>query len=87
MDAGAEDRIWSTQLGFRSERGTADTVFVARRVIEDAWATMSGSTMLLALDWAKAFDSVAPDALVTSLKRFGCPNEFVDMVKSICNAR
>eukprot|EP00959_Pyramimonas_sp_CCMP1952_P109559 2291834-Pyramimonas_sp.AAC.1 len=55
--AGAEDRIWQTQFGFRSKRGTADAVFLARRVLEDAWSTRDGKVYFLALDWAKAFDS------------------------------
>eukprot|EP00959_Pyramimonas_sp_CCMP1952_P210845 4412148-Pyramimonas_sp.AAC.1 len=32
--AGAERRIWGAQCGFRSGRGTADALFVARRMIE-----------------------------------------------------
>ena len=43
--------------------------------------------MLLALDWAKAFDSISPEALSVSLKRFGCPSKFVDMVSSIYKDR
>eukprot|EP00959_Pyramimonas_sp_CCMP1952_P466226 9489631-Pyramimonas_sp.AAC.1 len=72
-EAGAEEKIWKTQFGFRSGRGTADAIFLARRVIEEAWATKGGSAALLALDWAKAFDSISPEALSVSLKRFGCP--------------
>ena len=34
-DAGAEQRIWKTQFGFRSGAGTADALFTARRLIED----------------------------------------------------
>eukprot|EP00959_Pyramimonas_sp_CCMP1952_P306210 6408546-Pyramimonas_sp.AAC.1 len=78
-DAGAKDKIWPTQFGFRSKRGTSDAIFVARRVLEDAWATKEGAVHLLALDWAKAFDSVSPAAMETSLRRFGCPAKLVDM--------
>ena len=49
-DAGAEDKIWPTQFGFRSKRGTSDTIFVARRALEDARATKKGTVLLLALD-------------------------------------
>ena len=42
---------------------------------------------MLALDWAKAFDSVSPKALATALVRFGIPGDFVDMVRAIYSQR
>ena len=57
-DAGAEDRIWPTQFGFRSGCGCADALFIARRKVENAWAQKNGNLLILALDWAKAFDSI-----------------------------
>ena len=69
--SGAEERIWSTQFGFRSGRGTADALFIGRCLIEDTWDSESGKLIFLALDWAKAFDSVSPDGLVQALIRFG----------------
>ena len=58
--AGAEKRIWWTQCGFRSQSGTSDAIFIARRRIGETWATKEGSAILFALDWSKAFDSIAP---------------------------
>ena len=81
--AGAEDRIWTTQMGFRSNRGTGDAILVARRLIEHAWATHDGSLLLLSLDWAKAFDSVAPGALVKTMQRFGIPTHFCRVVQTV----
>ena len=49
--AGAEDRAWSTQFGFKSGCGTADAVFLARRIIDKVWDTHDGCALLLALDW------------------------------------
>ena len=43
--------------------------------------------MLLALDWAKAFDSIRPDALLTALRRFGVPEPFSRMVQNIYKNR
>eukprot|EP00959_Pyramimonas_sp_CCMP1952_P362385 7589633-Pyramimonas_sp.AAC.1 len=74
--AGAEERIWTIQFGFRSGRGTADALFIARCLIEDTWVSEAGKLILLALDWAKAFDSVSPDGLVQALVRFGAPEKF-----------
>eukprot|EP00972_Heterocapsa_arctica_P082016 12088560-Heterocapsa_arctica.AAC.1 len=56
-DEGAEQRVWPTQCGFRSGAGTVDALFIARRVLGEAWAKRDGSAVLLALDWAKALDS------------------------------
>ena len=67
--AGAESRIWPTQFGFRSKRGTADALFVARRLLDDAWAAADGKLVLLALDWAKAFDCIEPQSPMIALHR------------------
>ena len=85
--AGAENRIWPTQFGFRRHRGTGDALFVARRIIEDTWARRDGKVIFLALDWARAFDSVSPAALSIALRRFGCPPAFVQMIGSIYSDR
>ena len=34
-EAGAENRIWSTQFGFKRGSGTRDALFVSRRLIEE----------------------------------------------------
>ena len=39
--------------------------------------------ILLALDWAKAFDSISPMGLKVALKRFGCGDHFVEMISGI----
>ena len=53
-DAGFESRIWESQTGFRSKKGSTDAVFVVRRLIELAWETQDGKPICLALDCAKA---------------------------------
>jgi len=85
--AGAETRLWRTQFGFKSKHGTADALFLARRLLEDTWAKNGGQLVLLALDWAKAFDSVSPDSLLTALDRFGVPAKFAAVVKAIYTDR
>ena len=55
--ANAEDRIWSTQYGFKSEVGTGDALFAARRVIDLILASRDTSAILVALDWSKVFDN------------------------------
>ena len=46
-----------------------------------------GKAVFLALDWARAFDSISPDALVRALKRFGIPDDFVSMIQAIYSDR
>jgi len=71
LNAGLDIRLWHTQYGFRKCRGTTDAIFVARRTIETACAQRNGQVSLLALDWAKAFDSLNVESLLDALRRFG----------------
>ena len=86
-DAGAEGRIWPTQFGFRSGCGCADALFISRRKVENAWARKNGNLLLLALDWAKVFDSISPTSLVNAMSRFGIPYHFCSVVCGIYNGR
>ena len=56
---GAENRIWGTQYGFRKGKGIADAILLARRLLEQANQKKDGKPLMLALDWAKAFESLA----------------------------
>ena len=85
--AGAESVLWATQFGFRRRRGTKDALFVARRVLEETLEFQNGRAILLALDWAKAFDSISPTGLSKALARFGLPRFFVEMVEAIYSER
>ena len=83
IKGGADGRIWSTQFGFRPGRGTMDAVFLTRRIVEEANALQDKRLVLLALDWAKAFDSISPYALCRSLRRFGLPTKFLQCIQGI----
>ena len=85
--AGADARIWPTQFGFRTGRGCANALFVARRLLEQTCAAKNGSLVFLALDWAKAFDSISPDGLIVALRRFGIPDGFCAMIHAIYSGR
>ena len=75
--------VFGTQFGFRSGVGTADALFLSRRRIEEAIEAKDCSAVLLALGWAKAFDSISPDSLTLALGRFGLADAFVGMVRGI----
>jgi hypothetical protein len=87
QSAGAEDRLTSTQFGFRRERGTGDAICAVRRHIDLALAQRFGRTAMLALDWAKAFDSINVDAMITALRRFGLPEKILRIVAHIYQDR
>ena len=46
-----------------------------------------GKGVFLALDWAKAFDSISPDAMARALIRFGCPAKLVEIIGEIYKRR
>ena len=85
--AGADARIWPTQFGFRTGRGCADALFVARRLLERTCAAKYGSLVFSAVDWAKAFDSISPDGLIVALRRFGIPDVFCAIIRAIYSGR
>ena len=85
--AGTEDRLYKIQFGLRRKCGTTEAIFAARRHIELAWAGRTSQVSMLALDWAKAFDSIDPAALVVMLARFGLPDAVLGIVKNIYSDR
>lgn len=87
QDGGSDDFLWKTQFGFRRGRGTNDALFVARRAMERTRASRDGRLVILALDWAKAFDSMSSEALGSALRRFGIPDGFVSIVQAIFSNR
>ena len=42
---------------------------------------------MVALDWAKAFDSISPDRLLLSLRRFDIPEHMVVVIGAIYTDR
>eukprot|EP00973_Karenia_brevis_P029025 4003499-Karenia_brevis.AAC.1 len=81
--AGMETKLWRSQMGFRSGYGTRDAIFIARRMIEQCYNSRDKKLIFLALDWSKAFDSIDPTALIQSLRRFGVPEPYLEMINNI----
>jgi len=82
-EGGVDDLLWPTQYGFKKGRGTTDALFLIRRKLERVWNAKDEKAWLLALDWAKAFDSIAPESLLSALARFGLPAHFVEVIHAI----
>ena len=73
--------ISDAQYGFRPRGGTMEVMFVVRRVVDCARLSNDVEFHLIALDWAKAFDSISPLRLLEALTRFGIPLQIIDMIK------
>ena len=87
IEGGAEERLSTTQFGFRSGCSTQDAIFLLRRRVEIAHAQRNGRLLVLALDWAKAFDSLEPKAMIAALGRFGVPPKFLSVISAIYSDR
>ena len=62
---------------------THDVLFFARRLLESkANASDDDNLLMAALDWSKAFGSIAPDALFEALRRFGIPLGIIEMIQA-----
>ena len=85
--AGVERRLWPSQFGFRQGFSTEDALFIVRRNIDKAWAARGGSVLLLALDWKKAFDCLAPDRMLIALRRFGINEDMLTAIEGIYKNR
>ena len=87
LKAGVDDLIWPSQFGFRTRCSTEHAIYIARRRIELARAQRDGHLSLLALDWAKAFDSLNVESLIDALRRFGLPTDMLDLLRNLLCAR
>ena len=87
LDAGVDTKLWHSQFGFRVGCSTEDAIYIARRRIELARAQRWGQVSLLALDWAKAFDSINTCSLIDGLRRFGLPAQLLGTIGNLLEAR
>ena len=87
LEAGLDASLWPSQYGFRKQRSTEDAIFCARRYIELTCARRNGKVSLLALDWAKAFDSVHIGRLMQCLERFGISGKTAKAISGLMQSR
>ena len=87
LAAGADDKLWPSQFGFRKHRSTEHALHCIRRSVEQAWAHRNGQLHVLALDWRKCFDSINTDAMLAALQRFGIPCNILCIIRSIYTGR
>ena len=74
--------LQKTQYGFRKKRGTADALHYIRRMVDKG--EMTGTkTLLVLLDWEKAFDKVIHGKLITALERMNIPRKLVLLISEM----
>lgn len=78
----AEDVLPESQCGFRPSRGTIDMIFCARQLQEKSLEQQQPA-MFIFWDLKKAFDKVPRPAMWAVLARFGCPPNFVKLVRAL----
>ena len=79
--------FWPIQFRFKQGAPVTDALFMARRHVDNAHAKKADKFALLALDLAKAFDSIMRDAMIHALKRFGLPDECLRIIRAMYDSR
>ncbi|BHF60444.1 hypothetical protein SprV_0100340900 [Sparganum proliferum] len=74
--------LQESQCGFRRHRGSTDMIFAARQLHEKCqeMRTHLYSTLV---DLTKAFDTVNREGLWKIMQKFGCPEQFIQMVRQL----
>ena len=79
-----DERLRSTQFGFRQHCSTSQPVHILRRLIE-VFERHSTSFHALFLDWSKAFDSVTFTAIRSALQFMGVSDHLISVIFSLYN--
>jgi hypothetical protein len=74
--------LQKTQYGFRKGRGTADAIHCVRRAAEHGEQTRT-KTILVLLDWEKAFDKVTREGLFSALERMAVDPKIQRVIKAL----
>ena len=77
-----DERLMSTQYGFRKKKSTKHAIFIARRIQEFAERAGLPGTLVL-LDWEKAFDKVDHRMLLDAIKSYNVPDELMRLLESL----
>ena len=75
--------LWPSQFSFKRTVRVIDSLFMARRHIDDLYAKQHVKLCLLAFDWANAFDNIMPQSMIHALQRFCIPNDFLHHARSL----
>lgn len=82
ISAVAVDVLPESQSGFRAQRGTSDMIFSARQ-IQEKCCEQNLDLYQCFIDLTKAFDTVNRSMLWRVLEKFGCPDKFIYLIRSL----
>ncbi|BHF78810.1 hypothetical protein SprV_0602192500 [Sparganum proliferum] len=71
-----------SQCGFRRHRGTTDMIFAARQ-LQEKCQEMRTHLYSTFVDLTKAFDTMNREGLWKIMRKFGCPERFIEMVRQL----
>lgn len=69
-----------SQCGFRKGRGTVDMIFAARQ-LQEKCQEQNRDLYTTFVDLTKAFDTVSREGLWKIMRKLGCPDKFINMVR------
>ena len=82
LTSGIINRVYpESQCGFRSGRGTADMIF-AYRQLQEKCREQNKPLHTVFVDLTKAFDTVSREGLWKLLRKVGCPDRMVAIIRS-----
>ena len=70
------------QFGFRRNRSTADAIHCVRRIVDKGESTGT-PTILVLLDWEKAFDKVSQVGLMEALERMNVDDKMRRVIRAL----
>ena len=78
-----EPQLWKMQMGYRSGRSTDDANHLLLRAIELTLRWQNIPLYLLCLDWKKCYDRIHIKRLLQALRRFGLPDQYLQILEVI----
>ena len=82
IERGIEENLQNTQHGFRKFRGTREALYNTRRIVTSGESSQTKSLLLL-LDWSKAFDTISHPGLFSALQRMSTPFKLISLIQKI----
>ena len=78
----AESVYPESQSGYRKNRGTVDSIFTLRQIMEKS-REQEQNLHIAFIDFTKAFNCVNRELLFTILEKLGCPAKFCRVIKKL----
>lgn len=80
LQGSLDEVLPESQCGFRAQRSTVDMIFALRQLQEKS-IEQRQPLYVAFVDFRKAFDTVDRGMLWTVLKKYGCPDVYVNMIR------